>query len=1355
MQATLLHAALAAPAQVDEEGQGWALKILDNLAGKLGNHTAAPLRRDTATVERAAAAMAGALGALTLASVGAGTGAGGSPAGAGTGSGVVGPTPFRIQLARTATAVVKAVGAAAVGVAAAGQTPVTVATAEVQIGARRCSPGGITAVDLVPPASPAGGLPPATVRLPASVHQLAAAGAAAGGAHVDAVYASFYAARQPFQYPSGPSAVPWGDSKGLSGALGGGVVSVSLRRGGSAATAGLHGAGFAEPRELPVNLGAAAVRTIEQTLGSAAPGSVETALGQRSANLAAGGVTIRIPHAGPGRFPDLPDAFVQRPVWCRRGVQERVTARCPLGDEFFNCSYPATPWVEWGAGLYGKFGSRGGNGSTGWARAASRVEVLFNCTKPQEYPVCRWWDHGAAAEAAEAAGGGTASAALPSPWQASGCYTAGWDANATTCACSHLTEFAALVSRRWDDVVELQPMASDKTTLSDGQQFELGYGAPLVILALLVLYGLFVTGALAGQRMDRTDAAKVKIVPEVPGAGVNTDLAAREVLQKAAEHYDQAAKVLKQIFGTDHPQVQDALARKEKALKSVLELRINGAMPIEDAEGDKQRAAAKDERNRLARVALKKKQRFKRQVKAAFGNCWSRVRCQAGKRALSAAEKLKVAKIAKLNKLKAHSHGKRRCRWHLPPWLITIKTRLAFLFKDCDPRKKYRVVVPKKAPSAKLAAQMKIEKEALALGNAMVKEANQKTMAHRSWPDVFKLHGVRARFWAELRNRHPLLSLAYVYSQHYSRVQRVCTTLCGVMGLMALDAYMYSLKFPLKDCAAHTTALRPHWLHNASAWGPGWDVHPANPLRQNAAECRAQVNSWGGEQCLWNPVTEICDPIDRSMSVGLAVTFAVLATLFTLPLDVLLLRAFRGVGASLQARALWDAEKKRYLLQEASQEATKHRQAQLFGVPNKSVAKGRTVQGKPVRLENVAHFQKERMQDALREAPAPERAKHAAGRTAQRLQSWARFLCGDHWWTVGIRQRPEVDEVQLEIRMEKEMAEVEEEYGALRAGPVRTLLGCTDRDILRRRIGKEMVREETLWWELQNLPHSELQDARLLEILRGQRITPVQRYLYELNRINFDALPRAIPMWRVAAVYGSAAAFIVGCTYYVFQFALERSDDMQALWLGVVLLSLLQEAFLVAPLKVLLLHAWVPTHVLEPALLEVVGGEAYEQFVEALKIGLELRHALTVALAGGEFGGGGGGSDPAAQALAEAMLAKHANDHVDSNADAIAAEVKRMRDKRRAQLEANRKKGLFEQLEILKVERSGEKVVVHSEVDAWIHVLAAAMRGLWQVYCYVGLTVRIAVFICLVLCLALTSLSIILVMFYSDNYFLQ
>lgn len=79
-------------------------------------------------------------------------------------------------------------------------------------------------------------------------------------------------------------------------------------------------------------------------------------------------------------------------------------------------------------------------------------------------------------------------------------------------------------------------------------------------------------------------------------------------------------------------------------------------------------------------------------------------------------------------------------------------------------------------------------------------EPQEKEFQDKSWPEVFHFANSKTRFAAEMKKRHPLAGLIYVYSPNFTRPHRVLALVCRILGVMFVGALFDTLLFALPTC---------------------------------------------------------------------------------------------------------------------------------------------------------------------------------------------------------------------------------------------------------------------------------------------------------------------------------------------------------------------------------------------------------------------------------------------------------------------------------------------------------------------------------------------------------------------------
>lgn len=79
-------------------------------------------------------------------------------------------------------------------------------------------------------------------------------------------------------------------------------------------------------------------------------------------------------------------------------------------------------------------------------------------------------------------------------------------------------------------------------------------------------------------------------------------------------------------------------------------------------------------------------------------------------------------------------------------------------------------------------------------------EPQEKDFQDKSWPDVFHFSNSKTRFIAEMKKRHPLGGLLYVYSSNLTRPHRVLQVGCRFIGLMGMAAVLCANLHPKRTC---------------------------------------------------------------------------------------------------------------------------------------------------------------------------------------------------------------------------------------------------------------------------------------------------------------------------------------------------------------------------------------------------------------------------------------------------------------------------------------------------------------------------------------------------------------------------
>jgi hypothetical protein len=140
---------------------------------------------------------------------------------------------------------------------------------------------------------------------------------------------------------------------------------------------------------------------------------------------------------------------------------------------------------------------------------------------------------------------------------------------------------------------------------------------------------------------------------------------------------------------------------------------------------------------------------------------------------------------------------------------------------------------------------------------------------------------------------------------------------------------------------------------------------------------------------------------------------------------------------------------------------------------------------------------------------------------------------------------------------------------------VARMLKTTEQDKLLRRIKQRVAQQRKIAQQLKGL--NDEQAARmLLEAARIRQMTPLQKQVYEYNKLPLKSIPGPLPTCFRYWFYLLAGSYITLCTYYVFAFGVQQGADVTNNWLLSMLSSLFFTIFVSTPAKVFVLHSLLP-----------------------------------------------------------------------------------------------------------------------------------------------------------------------------------
>lgn len=283
------------------------------------------------------------------------------------------------------------------------------------------------------------------------------------------------------------------------------------------------------------------------------------------------------------------------------------------------------------------------------------------------------------------------------------------------------------------------------------------------------------------------------------------------------------------------------------------------------------------------------------------------------------------------------------------------------------------------------------------------------------------------------------------------------------------------------------------------------------------------------------------------------------------------------------------------------------------------------------------------------------------------------------------------------------------------------------------------MRERELHSELKMLP-SDRRRARLLEVAREHYLTVPQRILYNMNRLDFERMPKPPIDTLTEVLYW---AFIVGyvliTTAVIASFgSTAYAPIVHAKWAETIIVAIILTYVICIPIKVGVCHIYTPGKLVK-VLKDVESEPGYEKFKTALAAGLNLKVAVKAAVRGDEEAAAG--DLTGADALRAAILAHQQAEEGDDSSLNVTL----------AQLAAQRKGAGAKQM------AARMKMLGAAGVSATMN--SAFLKDVKMVFAFIFKqifrVVRLGFFLATIVVSYFLFYILFLVLFYSDNYLFQ
>jgi len=147
---------------------------------------------------------------------------------------------------------------------------------------------------------------------------------------------------------------------------------------------------------------------------------------------------------------------------------------------------------------------------------------------------------------------------------------------------------------------------------------------------------------------------------------------------------------------------------------------------------------------------------------------------------------------------------------------------------------------------------------------------------------------------------------------------------------------------------------------------------------------------------------------------------------------------------------------------------------------------------------------------------------------------------------------------------------------------------------------KEKVREDLMLADAIELEFEdldkEMKEVRLLEYARMMKLSKIERKIYFQNRLIFESELPPVQRFKKWAGWGIIGLYCATTGYYICMFGVQKGAQTCNTWLLSFILSCVQDALLIAPLKIMFMNVYLPS-LISKRLKSINDPSAAENFV--------------------------------------------------------------------------------------------------------------------------------------------------------------
>jgi hypothetical protein len=538
-------------------------------------------------------------------------------------------------------------------------------------------------------------------------------------------------------------------------------------------------------------------------------------------------------------------------------------------------------------------------------------------------------------------------------------------------------------------------------------------------------------------------------------------------------------------------------------------------------------------------------------------------------------------------------------------------------------------------------------------------EEDERQHKRTEWglPLPYLFTNMRQLFNRQLKEKHKLLSVWWVFLPSYTRPQRLLLVWVSIIGVMLANAIVYDVKNPSVNCANFST---------------DWDAH----IRGIESDCNDQKDiAFGHAMCEWdaNPEKEEC--LYREIPIGenlMGIIFAaVIAALCTAPMDIILAIGFKKVAPGKKVRTAmlkFEANKLNNISFEA---ACKNRSfaanmsrgkytdaAKQLKPDNEdaktggelplttatvrlgdNVATDSAAATKPKREIDNHPLSKESIQRAM-EGILEEDNKllRTAGKMPMRRitkMSGTRrpfpCCCRKKKAMAVYATGPGAEETEEKTAKEgKTIDGVEEDLPRPAPSLLKRILRCRlKKTAPEKRWAKALARatrEKRIEFELFGLTEGQ-RTARLLEMAREANMNPILKIMYGINKLPLQRVPTPLPIIFKYIFWTMGLGYVFFAGYFLLAFGVRRGADVTEAWLISMSCTVFSTMMVSWPATVFFMNVLLPRW-LEPIISKFdVSGIRDTLMQRTGDLGGQVELALGLSAMSNGHGKGGGGGD--------------------------------------------------------------------------------------------------------------------------------